>query len=41
MTGMVKVFGRRPLQAARLGMGRRTETAHARTRGDRRDVMGI
>ncbi len=30
---MVKVFGRRPLQGARLYAGRRTETAHARTRG--------
>ena len=30
---MVKVFGRRPSQVAHVGIGRRTETAHARTRG--------
>jgi hypothetical protein len=34
-TGMVKVFGCRPSQVARLGTGRRTETAHVRTRGQR------
>ena len=33
MSGMVKVFGCRPSQVARAGMGRRTETAQARTRG--------
>ena len=35
MTAMVKVFGCRPSQVARLGTGRRTETAHVRTRGRR------
>jgi hypothetical protein len=30
---MVKVFGCRPSQVAREGMGRRTETVQARTRG--------
>ena len=30
---MVKVFGCRPSQVARARMGRRTETAQARTRG--------
>src|SRR5713226_4246287 len=32
-TDMVKVSGCRPSQVARLGAGRRTETAHVRTRG--------
>src|SRR5271169_1048457 len=32
---MVKVSGRRPSQVAGLGTGRRTETAHVRTRGQR------
>jgi hypothetical protein len=31
--GMVKVSGRRPSQVVGLGAGRRTETAHVRTRG--------
>ena len=34
-TYMVKVSGCRPSQVARLGAGRRTETAHVRTRGRR------
>ena len=33
MTGMVKVFGRRPSQVGGEAWGRRTETAQARTRG--------
>ena len=37
---MVKVFGRRPSQVARLGLGRRTETAQARTRGAAAMVYG-
>ena len=41
MADMVKVFGCRPSLAAGLGVGRRTETAQVRTRGDERDVMGI
>jgi hypothetical protein len=32
---MVKVSGCRPSQVVRLGAGRRTETAHVRTRGQR------
>jgi hypothetical protein len=39
-TDMVKVFGCRPATIERLGMGRRTETAHARTRGDARSFYG-
>src|SRR5258708_1027910 len=35
MARLVKVFGCRPSQVARLGTGRRTETAHVRTRGQR------
>jgi hypothetical protein len=35
VTEMVKVSGRRPSQVAGLGTGRRTETAHVRTRGQR------
>ena len=38
---MVKVFGCRPSLVAGLDVGRRTETAQVRTRGDERDVMGI
>ena len=33
MTGVVKVFGRRPTQVEGDAWGRRTETAQARTRG--------
>ena len=33
MANSVKVFGCRPRATDRLGVGRRTETAHARTRG--------
>ena len=40
MTDSVKVFGRRPSPVARLGMGRRTKTAQARTRGDAAMVYG-
>jgi hypothetical protein len=38
---LVKVFGRRPSPVARLGMGRRTETAQARTRGDQPTLWGF
>src|SRR3984885_6699287 len=38
--GMVKVFGRRPLQVVREAWGRRTETAQARTRGAAATVYG-
>jgi len=37
---MVKVFGCRPAEIERLGVGRRMETAHARTRGDAFTVYG-
>ena len=40
MTYMVKVFGRRSTQAAGLGKGRRTKTAHIRTRGVRTVLYG-
>jgi hypothetical protein len=36
----VKVFGCRPSPVARLGMGRRTKTAQARTRGVAAMVYG-
>src|SRR5882762_11910368 len=35
MTDMVKAFGCRPTQAVGRDSGRRTETAHVRTRGPR------
>jgi hypothetical protein len=38
--GMVKVFGCWPAAIYRLGVGRRTETAHARTRGIGRCLYG-
>ncbi len=38
---MVKVFGRRSATIDGLGVGRRTETAHARTRGVGGGAMGI
>src|ERR1019366_6072179 len=41
MTEMMKIFGCRPTQAARLGMGPAYGNAHARTCGDKPDVMGI
>jgi len=37
---MVKVFGCWPAAIYRLGVGRRTETAHARTRGIGRCLYG-
>jgi cyclopropane fatty-acyl-phospholipid synthase-like methyltransferase len=33
LAALVKVSGRRPSQVVGLGAGRRTETAHVRTRG--------
>ena len=40
VTDMVKVFGCRPSQVTRRGMGRRTKTAQARTRGAAAMVYG-
>ena len=40
MAEMVKVFGCRPSPVARVGMGRRTKTAQAGTRGAAAMVYG-